>query len=166
MTLNRIWDTNFKFENHSLPGIKTVIHCEVVELDKPKRLAYTWQDEITSEPTLVIWTFTTVEGGTQLRLKHLQTGSAAISVRDRHRFNQINNSHNLYQQTNYFPSANLTSKFASNNKRRTNFRRSPIFLRLALSSESQIVRSIDALMNGEEAAVVVLSCFNKTRSVW
>ena len=32
----------FKFENHSLPGIKTVIHCEVVELDKPKRLAYTW----------------------------------------------------------------------------------------------------------------------------
>lgn len=88
----------FKFENHSLPGIKTVIHCEVVELDKPKRLAYTWQDEITSEPTLVIWTFTTVEGGTQLQLKHLQTGYAAISVGDRHRFNQINNSHNLYQQ--------------------------------------------------------------------
>ncbi|MBW4536848.1 MAG: SRPBCC domain-containing protein [Pleurocapsa minor HA4230-MV1] len=42
----------FKFESNSLPGIITIIHCEVVELNKPKRLAYTWQDEMTSEPSL------------------------------------------------------------------------------------------------------------------
>lgn len=73
----------FKFENHSLPGIKTTIHCEVVELDPFKRLVYTWQDEITSEPTLVIWTLTGVEEGTQLQLKHLQTGYATALVGDR-----------------------------------------------------------------------------------
>ena len=84
----------FKFKSE-IPGIKTVIHCEVVELDKPKRLAYTWQDEITSEPTLVVWTLTPVEGGTQLQLKHLQTGYAMVSIGDRQ---QISNSHNLYQQ--------------------------------------------------------------------
>ena len=75
----------FKFESESLPGIKTVIHCEVVELEKPKRLSYTWQNEVTGEPSLVIWTLTTVEGGTQLQLKHLQTGYATTMVCDRSR---------------------------------------------------------------------------------
>ena len=89
----------FQFKSETLPGIKTVIQCEVVELNKPKRLAYTWQDGITSEPTLVIWTLTAVEGGTRLQLKHLPTGYAMISVRDRHKdWQQINNSHNLDRQ--------------------------------------------------------------------
>ena len=70
----------FKFESESLPGFKTLIHCEVVELKKPKRLVYTWQDKATSEPSLVIWTLTPVEGGTQLQLKHQQTGYATTLV--------------------------------------------------------------------------------------
>ena len=82
----------FKFENHSLSGIKTTIHCEVVELDRLKRLVYTWQDKITNEPTLVIWTLTGVEDGTQLQLKHLQTGSATALVDDRsNNYRQIGN---------------------------------------------------------------------------
>ena len=81
----------FKFENHSLPGIKTTIHCEVVELDPFKRLVYTWQDEITSEPTLVIWTLTGVEDGTQLQLKHLQTGYATAVVGESNNYRQIGN---------------------------------------------------------------------------
>lgn len=60
----------FKFESESLPGVKTIIRCEVLELEKPKRLTYTWQDKAASEPSLVIWTLTPVEGGTQLQLKH------------------------------------------------------------------------------------------------
>jgi uncharacterized protein YndB with AHSA1/START domain len=60
----------FKFQNHGLPGLETAIDCEVVELDEPKRLAYTWQDNSTCERSLVIWTLTPVEGGTQLQLKH------------------------------------------------------------------------------------------------
>ena len=70
----------FKFESESLPGIKTIIHCEVVELEKPKRLVYTWQDKATSEPSLVIWTLTPVEDGTQLQLKHQQAGYATTLV--------------------------------------------------------------------------------------
>ncbi|WP_019507852.1 SRPBCC domain-containing protein [Pleurocapsa sp. PCC 7319] len=70
----------FKFESNSLPGITTIIHCEVVELNEPKRLVYTWQDEVKSEPSLVIWILTPVEGGTQLQLRHQPTGYATTVV--------------------------------------------------------------------------------------
>ncbi|MDJ0593902.1 MAG: SRPBCC domain-containing protein [Pleurocapsa sp. MO_226.B13] len=89
----------FKFERESLPGIKTIIHCEVLELEKPKRLIYTWQDEITSEPSLVIWTLTSVEGGTQLQLKHQQTGYATTVIGDRSRNIQDRPGLFLYQET-------------------------------------------------------------------
>ncbi|MGV2827124.1 SRPBCC family protein [Myxosarcina sp. GI1(2024)] len=85
----------FRFESNCLPGIKTIIRCEVVELDEPKRLAYTWQDEVKSQPSLVIWTLTPVKGGTQLQLKHLLTGYATTVVR-----NDIESSNLfLYQET-------------------------------------------------------------------
>lgn len=59
----------FQFRNQLLSG-NTTIQCEVLELEKPNRLVYTWQDSLTSEPALVIWTLTPVTGGTQLQLKH------------------------------------------------------------------------------------------------
>jgi hypothetical protein len=62
----------FRFYNPLLPGFTTTIQCEVVELEKPTRLVYTWQESSTAEPSLVIWTLTTVAGGTQLRLRHHQ----------------------------------------------------------------------------------------------
>jgi DNA-binding transcriptional ArsR family regulator len=43
---------------------------EMLELEEPNRLVYTWQEHSTCEPSLVIWTLTAVEGGTQLQLKH------------------------------------------------------------------------------------------------
>ncbi|MEC4816999.1 MAG: SRPBCC domain-containing protein [Scytonema sp. PMC 1069.18] len=70
----------FKFENSSLPGLKTTIYCEVIELEEPKRLVYTWQDNLTGKPTLVIWTLTTAEGGTQLQLTHHESGLAATVI--------------------------------------------------------------------------------------
>lgn len=62
----------FQFYSHPLPGLQTTIQCEVVELEEPTRLVYTWQEAPTAEPSLVIWTLTAVAGGTQLRLKHHQ----------------------------------------------------------------------------------------------
>lgn len=62
----------FRFYSQPLPGFKTTIQCEVVELEEPTRLVYTWQESPTAEPSLVVWTLTTVAGGTQLRLKHHQ----------------------------------------------------------------------------------------------
>ncbi|MBD1909101.1 MULTISPECIES: SRPBCC domain-containing protein [unclassified Leptolyngbya] len=74
----------FRFYNQPLPGLKTTIQCEVVELEEPTRLVYTWQESPTTEPSLVVWTLTTVAGGTQLRLKHHQysyTTAVASSAR-------------------------------------------------------------------------------------
>lgn len=62
----------FQFYSQPLPGLKTLIQCEVVELEEPTRLVYTWQDASTTQPSLVVWTLTTVAGGTQLRIKHYQ----------------------------------------------------------------------------------------------
>ncbi|MGL5795619.1 MAG: SRPBCC family protein [Waterburya sp.] len=88
----------FKFESNSLPGIKTIIHCEVVELEKPTRLAYTWQDEMTSEPSLVTWILNPVEGGTQLQLQHQQTGYATTFISSRSKdFRQIDTHASLYR---------------------------------------------------------------------
>lgn len=60
----------FRFQSNSHSELKTTIHCEVVEIDEPKRLVYTWQDGSTDKPTLTIWTLILVEGGTQLQLEH------------------------------------------------------------------------------------------------
>lgn len=60
----------FRFHSHLLPGFTVTIQCEVVELEEPNRLVYTWQESPTTEPSLVIWTLTPVAGGTQLHLKH------------------------------------------------------------------------------------------------
>ena len=60
----------FQFQRNDLSSLEMPIECEVVELDEPKRLAYTWRESSSSEPSLVIWTLTAVEGGTQLQLIH------------------------------------------------------------------------------------------------
>ena len=60
----------FCFQTHSLPGLDGVIHCEVLELDEPKRLSYTWQDCLMSHPSIVTWTLTPVNSGTRLQLEH------------------------------------------------------------------------------------------------
>lgn len=60
----------FKFQHSTLPGIDGSIDCEVIELDEPKRLSYTWQDKLMHQPSIVTWTLTPVDGGTRLQLKH------------------------------------------------------------------------------------------------
>lgn len=60
----------FCFYNRSLPGIDTNIKCEVIEVSRPKRLVYTWQDCMMSQASIVSWTLKAVEGGTRLRLEH------------------------------------------------------------------------------------------------
>ena len=67
----------FQFYADSLPGLQRKIECEVIELDEPHRLVYTWREPPTVEPSLVIWTLIAVDGGTQLQLKHLESCYAA-----------------------------------------------------------------------------------------
>ena len=59
----------FQFYNPLLPGLE-VIDCEVIALDAPKRLVYTWQERQMPHPSIVTWTLDPVQGGTQLKLEH------------------------------------------------------------------------------------------------
>ena len=61
---------HFQFRDTSLPGLVTVIDCQVLILEPPTRLVYTWQTHGMSLPSLVTWMLTPIEGGTQLRLHH------------------------------------------------------------------------------------------------
>ncbi len=68
----------FQFHSQPLPGVNSTIRCEVVELEEPTRLVYTWQESSTAEPSLVIWTLVPVAGGTQLHLKHQEYSYTAV----------------------------------------------------------------------------------------
>ena len=72
----------FQFRTHSLPGLDGVIRCEVLEIDAPKRLAYNWQDSYMSQPSIVIWTLTPVDGGTQLQLEHRELNYATPQLHE------------------------------------------------------------------------------------
>ena len=61
---------HFQFKEASLPGLETVIDCEVIALEPPTRLVYTWKASGMPIPSLVTWMLTPIEGGTQLQLHH------------------------------------------------------------------------------------------------
>jgi uncharacterized protein YndB with AHSA1/START domain len=70
----------FRFQHSTLPGIDGSIDCEVIELDEPNRLSYTWQDKLMHQPSIVTWTLTPVDGGTRLQLKHQILQHEAIKL--------------------------------------------------------------------------------------
>ncbi len=70
----------FRFQHSTIPGIDGSINCEVIELDEPKRLSYTWQDKLMHQPSIVTWTLTPVDGGTRLQLKHQVLQHEAIKL--------------------------------------------------------------------------------------
>ncbi|MGB3291404.1 MAG: SRPBCC domain-containing protein [Phormidesmis sp.] len=59
----------FQFQDSS-PGLKCVVDCEVIALDPPRRLVYTWQTFGMSAPSTVTWLLTPTEGGTRVQLHH------------------------------------------------------------------------------------------------
>lgn len=60
----------FEFRTAPAPGFDGVVHCQVIEVDEPRRLVYTWHGGWTPTPTLVTWSLDPVPGGTRLRLDH------------------------------------------------------------------------------------------------
>lgn len=60
----------FRFQTEPQPGIDNTIYCEVIELDEPKSLAYTWRGSFMCQPSIVTWRLLAVEGGTKLQLEH------------------------------------------------------------------------------------------------
>jgi uncharacterized protein YndB with AHSA1/START domain len=60
----------FRFQTEPQPGIDNTIYCEVIELDEPKSLSYTWRGSFMCQPSVVTWKLLAVEGGTKLQLEH------------------------------------------------------------------------------------------------
>jgi uncharacterized protein YndB with AHSA1/START domain len=64
----------FQFRARGNPLWDGVVDCEVVEVEPPRKLVYTWTDSWkihrNSKPMLVTWRLDPVEGGTRLRLTH------------------------------------------------------------------------------------------------
>ena len=58
----------FTFRTRPAPGFDGVVHCEVTELEPPRRLAYTWKGG--KIDTTVSFALEAVEGGTRLVLEH------------------------------------------------------------------------------------------------
>jgi uncharacterized protein YndB with AHSA1/START domain len=65
----------FTFRSRPQPGWDGITYCEVIELDPPRRLAYTWRggagkDRPLTLDTVVRFTLTPEGGGTRLTLEH------------------------------------------------------------------------------------------------
>jgi uncharacterized protein YndB with AHSA1/START domain len=74
----------FRFHVDPMPGFSGISECEVLEVDPPRRLVYTWQplptktDAPRPEPMTLVWTLSAGRGGTILRLE--QDGLEALSL--------------------------------------------------------------------------------------
>ncbi len=60
----------FRFQPEPQQRLDGAIYCEVIELDEPRCLSYTWRGSLMCKPTIVTWTLEPVEGGTQLQIEH------------------------------------------------------------------------------------------------
>jgi len=69
----------FRFTQRTPEGKSRRVACQVVELEAPSRLAYTWQAEDEALPTLVTWSLEAVGDGTCLRLEHTGPETAGIA---------------------------------------------------------------------------------------
>ncbi len=58
----------FTFRTRPVPGFDGLVHCQVTELDPPRRLAYTWKAD--KLDTTVRFLLEPVAGGTRLVLEH------------------------------------------------------------------------------------------------
>jgi uncharacterized protein YndB with AHSA1/START domain len=70
----------FQFQSCPLPGLKVTIYCQVLEVEAPKRLVYSWKEHPSDPASRAIWTLFPVEGGTQVRLQHRASSSVSIPV--------------------------------------------------------------------------------------
>jgi uncharacterized protein YndB with AHSA1/START domain len=63
----------FQFQAKPMPGWKGITNCEVLEVDEPRKLVYSWGDGTESESglkTKVTWTLTPTSNGTLVRMEH------------------------------------------------------------------------------------------------
>jgi uncharacterized protein YndB with AHSA1/START domain len=60
----------FQFRAKPQPGWRGIVDCEVLEVDPPRRLSYSWQGDPSYRTTIVTFILEPVAGGTRLRFEH------------------------------------------------------------------------------------------------
>jgi uncharacterized protein YndB with AHSA1/START domain len=60
----------FQFRTQPNWGFDGIIYCEVLAVEKPTRLVYSWQGGPMKQPTTVTWLLEAIPNGTRLRLRH------------------------------------------------------------------------------------------------
>jgi uncharacterized protein YndB with AHSA1/START domain len=60
----------FTFRAPPQPWFDGVVHCEVLVVEPPRQLSYSWQGGPMRSPTTVTWTLDPVPEGTRVRLIH------------------------------------------------------------------------------------------------
>jgi uncharacterized protein YndB with AHSA1/START domain len=63
----------FQFRAEPAPHWNGIIDCEVLVLDPPQKLSYTWSSM--GHTSVVLFTLTPAEGGTHLRMEHSGFGA-------------------------------------------------------------------------------------------
>jgi uncharacterized protein YndB with AHSA1/START domain len=66
----------FQFKAQPQPGWRGIVDCEVLTLDRPWKLSYSWQGDLNKPPQTVTWTLSKQGDGTKLFLEH--TGFAGV----------------------------------------------------------------------------------------
>lgn len=78
----------FQFQHSTLPGLSENIDCEVIELEEPRRLAFTWCDSMMCQLSIVTWILKPVDGGTKLHLEHKGLSQKAIKENEQMHLSQ------------------------------------------------------------------------------
>ena len=65
-----VLDHEFQFRAKPQPGWDGIVNCEVIEIDPPRRLAFTWKSAGGAVDTVVRFTLEPVPEGTRLTLEH------------------------------------------------------------------------------------------------
>jgi uncharacterized protein YndB with AHSA1/START domain len=60
----------FQFHTRPAPTFDGTVYCEVLEVDRPRRLVYSWRSGQMRQPTIVTWTLEPIAEGTHLTLSH------------------------------------------------------------------------------------------------
>lgn len=70
---------HFTFRAPPQPWFDGVVRCEVLVVEPPRQLSYSWQGGPMRSPTIVTWTLESVPEGTRVRLVH--AGFAGVGGR-------------------------------------------------------------------------------------
>src|SRR4028119_302929 len=89
----------FRFHPDPQQGWEEAIHCEVIELNEPRSLSYTWRGGFMGKSTIVTWTLLPVDGGTQLQLEHKGLESEVTPFSQPMRLAQARQDNSMFKAT-------------------------------------------------------------------